>query len=73
MYWLDPDGGNTSNAFLAYCDMTSYDGGWTMCYTTADKVKPRTEVTYSDQFPYGSDGYRTDCNKIPVNSQSYII
>ncbi|KAJ7369596.1 polyubiquitinated misfolded protein transport [Desmophyllum pertusum] len=26
LYWLDPDGGSHSNAFLAYCDMTSYNG-----------------------------------------------
>ena len=38
-----------------------------MCYTTDEYVKPRTEVTYSAQFPYGSDGYRTDCNNIPVS------
>ena len=73
MYWLDPDGGSHSNAFLAYCDMTSYNGGWTMCYTTDEYVKPRTEVTYSAQFPYGSDGYRTNCNNIPVSSLSLII
>ena len=38
-----------------------------MCYTTDEYVKPRTEVTYSAQFPYGSDGYRTNCNNIPVS------
>ncbi|KAJ7388496.1 calcium ion binding [Desmophyllum pertusum] len=65
MYWLDPDAGSHSNAFLAYCDMTSYNGGWTMCYTTDEYVKPKTEVTYSAQFPYGTDGYRTNCNNIP--------
>ena len=26
MYWIVPDGGSHSNAFLAYCDMTSYNG-----------------------------------------------
>ena len=67
LYWLDPDVGSHSNAFLAYCDMTSYNGGWTMCYTTDEYVKPKTEVTYSAQSPYGSDGYRTNCNKIPVS------
>ena len=24
-----------------------------MCYTTDEYVKPKTEVTYSAQFPYG--------------------
>ena len=68
MYWLDPDGGSHSNAFLAYCDMTSFNKAWTMCYTTDDKAKPKTEVTYSAQIPYGTDGYRTNCNNIPVSS-----
>ena len=38
-----------------------------MCYTTDEYVRPKTEVTYNAQFPYGSDGYRTDCNNIPVS------
>ena len=41
-----------------------------MCYTTDEYVKPKTEVTYSVQFPYGSAGYRTNCNNIPVSLQA---
>ena len=67
MYWLHPDGESHSNAFLAYCDMTSYNGGWTMCYTTHEYAKPRTEVKYNFTFPYGTDGYRTNCNNIKVS------
>ncbi|XP_015772830.1 PREDICTED: uncharacterized protein LOC107351079 isoform X3 [Acropora digitifera] len=72
VYRLDPDGGSSSNAFLAYCDMTSYIGGWTMCYTTDEYAKPRTEVTYSSKTPYGNDGYRTNCNNIPFTEIMFV-
>ncbi|XP_022787959.1 uncharacterized protein LOC111327912 [Stylophora pistillata] len=72
MYWLDPDGGSHSNAFLAYCDMTLYNGGWTMCYTTDEYVQPKTEVTYNAKFPYGSDGYRTNCNDISFTEIIFV-
>ena len=73
MYWIVPDGESHSNAFLAYCDMTSYNGGWTMCYTTDEYAKPKTEVTYNTTFPYRTDGYRTNCNEIEVSSWIWYI
>ena len=64
MYQVQPENGLS---VLVYCDMTSFGGGWTMCYTTDSNVNLKTEVTYDENLPYGTNGYRTDCNNIPVN------
>ena len=38
-----------------------------MCYTTDEYAKPRTEVKYYSKISFATDGYRTDCNNIPVS------
>ena len=37
-----------------------------MCYSTDHLVNPKTEVTYDENLPYGTNGYRTDCNNVKV-------
>ena len=59
-YLIEPDG--EGNSFEAFCDMASFGGGWTMCYTTDSNVDIKTELTTGVAL-----GYRADCNNIPVS------
>jgi hypothetical protein len=73
LYSIDPDGEGGAAKFQAWCDMESFGGGWTMCYTERnDMVHLATQTVYNAAKPFGQPGYRTDCRKVQFNSVMYL-
>ncbi|XP_028412648.1 uncharacterized protein LOC114535549 [Dendronephthya gigantea] len=66
-YLIDPDGDGAGKPFYVYCDMSSFGGGWTMCYTTDSHVNIKTELVTTPAL-----GYRADCNNIPFTEVIFV-
>ncbi len=47
VYWVDPTGGSTADAFQVYCDMVRDGGGWALVLQNVAAVKPGPDPTYA--------------------------
>ncbi|GMV43093.1 MAG: hypothetical protein AMXMBFR64_48090 [Myxococcales bacterium] len=51
LYWVDPNGGNPSDAFQVWCEQSLEGGGWAMLYNSVGSSAGTTQGFW--QFPYG--------------------
>jgi len=65
VYWIDPDGGSTGNAFRVYCKMTMAGGGWTLLDNFVSSLA-------GDSDPYGfAVGYSNIKNSAGLTNAGY--
>ncbi|MFT5454914.1 MAG: hypothetical protein ACI9K2_001392 [Myxococcota bacterium] len=68
VYWIDPSGGDTSDAFQVECDMSTDGGGWIVL--TTQKPEGYFDLSYSvdnNANKFGYDGYTVESDATYVH------